>query len=168
MQQVIATTTVACKAAIVDKCSQVFSRGATAALFAILTMSFTPGAWANNCSSKDAEEAQTAVDRIDSWAHLAQFRERFLRCDHGSVAEGSSEAVARLLVDHWADLSALTGIEANHPGVTAFALRHINSTLDTGDLRQIAYLATKQCRPADTKICTGLKAATRRALRSQR
>ncbi|MFK2890506.1 hypothetical protein ISS98_05150 [Dyella flagellata] len=89
------------------------------------------------CTATQAEAADAAVDTLNSWAAVDAFRVKFKQCDDGSIAEGSSEAVARLLVDHWDTLHQLSPLIAKTPALRSFVLWHINSTLDTGDLDKI-------------------------------
>ncbi|MFL6707367.1 MAG: hypothetical protein ACJ8HI_04085 [Massilia sp.] len=134
----------------------------------LTTVSFAciPAVAANTCSAKDADSAQTAVEGIESWPRLAQVHQRFAQCDVGYIAEGNSEAVARLLVDRWEDLSTLNAMGAKQPGFMAFVLRHIDSTLDTGDLEQIVRRASSRCLPNNQKLCARLQVAAKRALAS--
>lgn len=89
------------------------------------------------CNASQAEAADAAVDTLNSWKAVAAFRAKFAQCDDGSIAEGSSEAVGRLLVDHWDTLPELSRLIEKTPALRPFVLRHINSTLDTGDLEKI-------------------------------
>ncbi|HZX27697.1 MAG TPA: hypothetical protein VFF16_11535, partial [Telluria sp.] len=67
------------------------------------------------------------MDRLESWAALDQARRRFSHCDDGSIAEGFSEAVARLLVDRWKTLRMLTLLARQDARLTSFVLKHIDA-----------------------------------------
>lgn len=54
------------------------------------------GAHAKTCLPKDAEAADAATDNLDSWIKLEWALKKYGHCDDGSIAEGNSEAVARL------------------------------------------------------------------------
>lgn len=140
---------------------QYIVRATICALASLLVIS---AASAKPCSATDADAAQSAVDSIDSWSTLAKAHQRFAHCDIASVAEGNSEAVARLLVDQWEQLPTLAALTAKQPGFMPFVLRHIDTTLDTADIERIAELASSRCPVGHTKLCASLSAASTRAL----
>lgn len=117
---------------------------------------------AAKCSASQAEAADAAVDTLNSWEAVAAFRTKFAQCDDGSIAEGSSEAVARLLVDHWDTLPELSHLIAKTPALRSFVLRHINSTLDTGDLNKIKQNAAN-CPSGIQSLCKGIAKAAAEA-----
>ncbi|WP_196240343.1 hypothetical protein [Dyella choica] len=122
-------------------------------------MAKTPAA---ACAASQAEAADAAVDTLNSWAAIATFREKFRQCDDGSIAEGSSEAVARLLVDHWDTLPELSPLIAKTPALRPFVLWHINSTLDTGDLDKIKQNAA-HCPNGMQSLCKSIAKAASKA-----
>ncbi len=131
------------------------------AIALVLGVSLTAGARGKSCTLKDAEAADELVDHMDSWAKVDSALKRFGHCDDGSIAEGNSEAVARLLVDQWATLPALADLIKTDPPLKRFVLRHIDSTLDTHDLEKIKALATSSCVKDLAVLCADLtKSAT--------
>jgi hypothetical protein len=122
-----------------------------------------PDAHAKTCSKHDAESADAAVDVLDSWTKLAWAVKKFGHCDAGSIAEGNSEAVARLLVDHWNTLPLLVKLVRRGPALKRFVLRHIDKTLDTDDLHRIQSLASSQCPEGSGPLCGELRRAAARA-----
>ena len=118
---------------------------------------------AKPCTQKDAQAADEMVDHLDSWEKVDSARKQFGHCDDGSIAEGNSEAVARLLVDRWDMLPALTELIKRDPALKRFVLRHIDTTLNTDDLDKIKSLAASKC-PADSAtLCSDLKKSAARA-----
>lgn len=115
------------------------------------------------CTPKDAEAADAAVDRLDSWQKLDWAFRKYGHCDDGSIAEGNSEAVARLLVDHWDTLPALVTLVKHDPPLKQFVLRHVDATLDTDDLEKIEELASSKCPEGATSFCKRLQTAAVRA-----
>jgi hypothetical protein len=115
------------------------------------------------CSPKDAAAADAAVDGLDSWAKVERASKKYGHCDDGSIAEGNSEAVARLLVDHWPTLPLLADLVKRDPALKKFILRHIDSTLDTNDLSRISELASTQCPSGSAPLCRELSQAAARA-----
>jgi hypothetical protein len=114
------------------------------------------------CSPKDAEAADAAVDGLDSWAKVEWSFKKYGHCDDGSIAEGNSGAVARLLVDHWATLPLLAERVKRDQALKKFILRHIDSTLDTDDLSRIGELASTQCPSGSAPLCRQLSQAAAR------
>lgn len=117
---------------------------------------------ATTCTTAQAQAADAAVDTLNSWESVAAFRTKFGQCDDGSIAEGSSEAVARLLVDHWDTLPALSRLITKTPALRTFVLRHINSTLDTGDLEKVKQNAA-HCPSSVQSLCKSIAKATAEA-----
>lgn len=114
-------------------------------------------AHAKACSPKDAEAADAAVDDLDSWTKLEQAFRKYGHCDDGSIAEGNSEAVARLLVDHWTMLPLLAALVKRDPAFKRFVLRHIDATLDTDDLDRLVAFASTQCPAGSAPLCSELR-----------
>lgn len=117
----------------------------------------------HGCSPKDAEAADAAVDSLDSWKKLDWAFKKYGHCDDGSIAEGNSEAVARLLVDHWDTLPSLVTLVKRDPALKQFVLRHVDTTLDTDDLEKIEAFASSRCPGDATLLCNELRMAAVRA-----
>lgn len=122
----------------------------------------------NPCSSLQAEAAQAAVEAAKTWPQLALAQQRFPHCDAGYVAEANSEAVARLLVDHWDTVSQLDSLAAAQPWFLQFVLLHLDTTLDAADLEHVLQLANTQCRRTSRRLCARLASAARRAIADSR
>lgn len=116
------------------------------------------------CSPAQAEQADEKVDTLDSWSAVHDYFGEYGPCDDGSIAEGSSEAVARLLVDHWDTLQALARLIDGDPPLEPFVLRHVNATLDTKDLERIRDRAASTCPEGASVLCVRLEEAASRAL----
>lgn len=134
-------------------------------LLAILLCMGFATAHARPCTSRDAEAADQAVDSLTSWAAVDRNFRKYGHCDDGSIAEGNSDAIARLLVDHWLTLDKLGELTRNHLPLRAYVLRHIDSTLNTRDLEKIEHLASSNCPSTLNALCADLKAAAERAKR---
>jgi hypothetical protein len=129
----------------------------------VLMLFFTAPANAGVCRAQDAKAADAMVDHIDSWTKLSMVYAKYKSCDLGEIAEGNSEAIARLLVDHWNTLPQLGKLIARNPRLKAYVLRHIDSTLDGADLTRIKRLASSSCLRDITSLCAALAAAAARA-----
>ena len=126
----------------------------------IALLCLCPPAWPDECTSADAYTAETITAYLDSWKNVAMAFKQFGKCDDGSVAEGFSEAVARLLADHWQQLPTFVQIAQSNPGLEAFVLRHLDETINLPDAKKIAKLARDSCpndaRPLCRKIVAKL------------
>ena len=120
-------------------------------------------AHARTCTPNDAEAADAAVDHLDTWEAIDHNFRKFGHCDDGSIAEGNSEAVARLLVDKWKTLPQLAALIKRHPTLKSYVLRHLDTTLNTDDLTRIVDLADSSCPQGQQPLCSSLKAAASKA-----
>ena len=130
----------------------------------VCLISQATNAQARSCSAAEADAADAAVADIDSWPAVAFVAKKYRHCDDGSIAEGSSEAVARLLVDHWDQLSVLNKLSQRDPELRRFVLRHVDSTLDTDDLQKLHALVTRKCPKGVAGLCRDLGAQVKTAL----
>src|SRR5580698_3776472 len=94
--------------------------------------SMTSVAAAKSCSPQQAEAADAMIDQLDDWDKVHTIFVKFKQCDDGSIAEGISESVSRLLVDEWATLPSLAMLGGQDAPFKSFVLRHIDTTLDSG------------------------------------
>jgi len=107
--------------------------------------------------------ADAELDGLDTWSKIRTAFQRYGQCDDGSIAEGNSEAVARLLVDQWTTLPTLAALVRRDRGLEGFVLRHIDTTLDPDDLERIKMLASSRCPAGIESLCSALSAAATRA-----
>lgn len=131
----------------------------------VLCVAASVAAHEKPCRAHDAEAADAMLDKLNDWAAIDMVRKRYGHCDDGSIAEGYSEAVARLLVDRWDTLPALAQLVRRNPALKRFVLRHVDATLDTKDLDQIAALASRSCPYSAVNLCSALKSSAKAAAR---
>ena len=129
-----------------------------------ISFSLLHAAYGKICSPADAEVADTMVDKLNSWTEVDRTFKLFKQCDDGSIAEGNSEAIARLLVDKWDTLPVLAKLIKRNPPLKLFVLNHINTTLDTNDLEKIKQLSTSACPERLDSLCVDLKKAATDAI----
>jgi len=135
----------------------------TLGLAFLLALMVATTAQARTCTPNDAEAADAAVDHLDTWEAIDRNFRKFGHCDDGSIAEGNSEAVARLLVDQWQTLPQLAALIKRHPALKSYVLRHLDTTLNTDDLTRIVELASSACPQGQQALCSSLKAAASKA-----
>ncbi|MDU5453321.1 hypothetical protein [Pseudescherichia vulneris] len=133
-------------------------------LFLIGTLLLSSHALADECTIKDVEAAEQAVDHLTSWQAMNDNFTRFHQCDEGSIAEGNSEAVIRLLVDKWEALPKLSVLTRQNTAFETWVLSHIDSTLDSGDLQTAVDLATSQCPASESALCQKIVKAAQAAI----
>jgi hypothetical protein len=128
-----------------------------------LSMQFAQGAI---CSPKEAEAADAIIDNLNSWTAVNQNFKQFKHCDDGSIAEGNSEAIGRLLVDKWDTLPVLAKLIKQNPSLKKFVLGHIDTTLNSNDLEKIQQLSLSNCPKDRELLCKDLNKAAKKALKS--
>jgi hypothetical protein len=134
---------------------------------AILTLSASYAACAQNapCSDPQDKRALAETDSLRTWDALYRSYEKYRACDDGAIAEGYSEAVARLLADHWETLPRLIALKMREPRFWRFVLKHIDATDDSGDLEKIRLNSTKHCAAELNSACASIERAAEVAIR---
>jgi len=135
---------------------------------AAVTLLWTPSAYGKKCTQRDFTAADAMVDHLDSWAKVSETFTKYGHCDDSSIAEGNSEAIARLLVDHWSLLPQLGTMTEHNQPLKAFVLRHLDATLNSTDLDKIVALATSSCPSGMDSLCQELKGAASQAAAESR
>ncbi|MCS0661115.1 hypothetical protein [Massilia terrae] len=137
------------------------------AVAALLLAASDGNAHERKCTAREASEADAMVDQLHSWKTVDAVFRRYSQCDSGSIAEGNSEAVARLLVDKWNTLPALVHLAKSRPGLRRFVVVHVDSTLNTSDLERIIKLSATSCPKGAAGLCDELHTAATAALGEQ-
>jgi len=116
------------------------------------------------CSAEKAKLAELETDHLRSWDSLYHSYIRYHSCDDGAIAEGYSEAVARILTDHWKTLPKCPPLYKSSPKFRTFVLRHIDATLAMTDLERIRKNAIRGCPANMAKDCGDIRNAVDRAI----
>ncbi len=82
------------------------------------------------CTQQEAAQAERETDSLKTWNSVYQFYKGFSQCDDGDIAEGVSDAVAKLLANRWDGVSELVRFVSNEKGFENFVLRHVDETID--------------------------------------
>ena len=87
------------------------SNGVVAIVFICLVITFwadTGQAQQHVCTTAEGRRVMDEADRVRTWNALYKSYRLYRQCDDGAIAEGYSESVARILVDHWKSLTNWT------------------------------------------------------------
>jgi hypothetical protein len=120
---------------------------------------------ASACTAPQQTAAEAAVETLTDWSRVRAFFEAYRTCDDGGVAEGVTEAVVRLLADHWDQLATLVLLIREQPALRPFVLTHIDSTTGRDDLQRTRFLATHRCPHDLSPLCQDIARAAQNAMR---
>jgi len=134
------------------------------ATLACLFLVATGSAVAKDCSPADEEAADMATDYLTNWQAVRDSYARYRQCDDGSIAEGNSEAVVRLLVDKWNTIPELVALTKQNADFESWVLKHIDTTVNGEDLESIERNAKENCGDNRKKICSKISSAASQAL----
>ncbi len=112
---------------------------------------------AHPCTQQDAQRADQAADKLNSWNRIYDWYKKYRQCDDGGPSEVVSEAVARNLVDRWETLPRLAGLARDDTGFRRFVLKHVDETLNEDDLKKISANAVNRCPTNLHMLCRELK-----------
>ncbi len=134
-------------------------------IFAVALSAQTSYSQRQSCSTAESNKADREAGRLRTWDALYRSYNRFAHCDDGSIAEGYSDSVGRILVEQWETLPRLV-ILANNGGFHKFVLRHVDATLDTRELEKIRTNAVHRCPAGKEDLCEQLVRAADEALKA--
>jgi hypothetical protein len=130
-------------------------------------MLFAGTAQAQNhlCTTAEGKLVLDEAVTLRSWDAVYRSFKRFGHCDDGAIAEGYSESVARILVDHWNRLPRFAELAGKSSAFRAFVIRHVDATLNTDDLEKIKENASTHCPATLWKTCNDLAKQADQALK---
>jgi hypothetical protein len=116
---------------------------------------------ADRCTQKDAEHADENVGRLKDWGAVYRAFKLYGKCDDGSIAEGHSDAVAKLFANRWQSLHDFAKLARAHPLFDRFVFWHLDTTVNLEDGLAIIKNAQSRC-PSDLKVlCRRLERAAK-------
>lgn len=127
-------------------------------LLCFIIATFQP-AWSESkkiCSEQDAMQAETEIDSLRNWEYIYKSYKRFAQCDDGSIAEGYSDVVARLLSDHWNTVGDLVRLGVHDRGFEQFVLRHVDELMSPTQAENIRRNALSHCVPNGNNLCRAI------------
>jgi hypothetical protein len=113
------------------------------------------------CSAEKGKLAEKEADTLRDWDSLQKSYAQYNNCDDGATAEGYSQSVARILVDHWETLPRLADIAKDASAFKAFVLKHVDASLNKSDIETIAANAKTRCPNGLGHLCNDLKKQAR-------
>jgi hypothetical protein len=113
------------------------------------------------CNREEAMQAETATDSLKAWNSVYRFYKQFSHCDDGGIAEGVSDAVAKLLANRWGSVIDFVKLASNDKGFENFVVRHVDDTIDwSHDAPLINENARLRCPSSSSRLCKILIART--------
>jgi len=98
---------------------------------------------------------ENEADTLRSWDALYKSYRLYGRCDDVDAAEGYSESIARILVDHWDTLPRLSQLIKKDKGFQRFV--GLDATMDTQDLEKVRENAMRRCPAGLAGLCKQLR-----------
>ena len=117
-----------------------------------------------HCSYADSEKAFYEAGRLQAWDKLYHSYLHYSGCDDGSIAEGYSDSVVRILAHHWNTLPQAFPLFASNAGFYKFVLKHIDATTVDDDLKMISANAIRSCPTGGSEYCAQIRKAAENAL----
>ena len=108
------------------------------------------------CGKTDALRAEAQAETLRSWDDVYKSYRSYRQCDDGAIAEGYSESVSCILVDHWITLPRLAQLVRRDDEFRRFLLNHVDETLSGEDVRTIRANAKNACPTGLRHLCDDL------------
>ncbi len=110
-----------------------------------------------DCSAVQAKNAEYSVDYLKTWQAVYDSFKKYPGCDDGAIAEGYSDAVVKLLANHWNKFANMQKLISKDPQFNAFILMHIDATTDWDDLKAVILHASHECPKGARSLCLDIK-----------
>jgi hypothetical protein len=123
-----------------------------ASLLILLSVSCAVAA-PNTCTSQKAMAAESDTDHLSSWPRVYESYRKYRDCDDGSIGEGYSDKICRLLAYKWDQAPVLNKLAHESRDFEKFVIKHIDDTVDLNDLKMIFANATRSCFPGGKALC---------------
>jgi len=106
------------------------------------------------CTRAEQLQAETEADTLRSWDALYKSYRLYGRCDNAAAAEGYSESMARILVDHWNTLPRLAELIREDKGFGDFV--GLDATMNMKDVDAVKQNAKRHCPAGLAGLCNKL------------
>ncbi len=114
------------------------------------------------CSKSDTANAEKAIERVLNWAQLQKVFQDYRHCDAGTVADGYTDAVMRMMVD-WKNMDALAAAMKKDPEYKEFIYAHLKAPAAKDDLPTVYSRARTGCPKGLDEFCAELADTTKPA-----
>ena len=111
---------------------------------------------AARCTREDADAADKDIDGLKNWAAIYRTFRLYKQCDDGSIAEGYSDAVAKLLANQWQSLPEFVKLARATPQFEQFVFHHLDETVNLVDDLAIVDNARYRCPQGLRALCRRL------------
>jgi hypothetical protein len=115
---------------------------------------------ANSCTRDKSEKAEYEYTRIHTWVALHKSYLAYHDCDDGGVAEGYDDAMVRLFLKNWNEISSVKRFILNDKKFAAFIIHHVNEEWSRGELENAKSLASKHCPKGLDQFCRNVVTKT--------
>jgi len=123
-------------------------------LILLLGFGAIPAAAQNGpCTKSEAIQADHEIDSLKDWDSIYRAYQKFSQCDDGSIAEGYSDAVGRLLGDDWKHFDRLIALAKADKRFQSFVLRHVDETVPADTSAKISRNARTRCPSGAKSLC---------------
>src|SRR5579863_727247 len=89
------------------------------------------------CDQQDELRADLEAGTLKTWRAIYGSFLRYRSCDEGTIAEGYSDSVVRMLAERWDELSSLQTLVDHDDGFRRFVFSHIDATTSPEDLETV-------------------------------
>lgn len=107
------------------------------------------------CSPADTAAAEKAIERIVTWQNLQKAWSDYRHCDKGTVDDGFTDALMRLMVG-WKNVDVIAAAMAKDAEFKAFVQKHVQSPAAKDDRDDLYALARKSCPAKQDAFCADL------------
>ena len=108
------------------------------------------------CTNDQAIAAETEADELKTWQEVYRSYRKFSQCDDGTIAEGYSDSIARLLSGHWEQAKELDLLATQDKGFKKFVLVHVDELMTSSQAAMIRDNARNHCPSGAQGLCTAL------------
>jgi hypothetical protein len=131
----------------------------------ILLSSISSGAKEMPCPEQTAMQAEKAVAAARDWKSLHGVYRRYRQCDDGSIAEGFTESVMRVLVDKWSTLNDFSMLAKKDKVFADFVYRHIDESAGKADLLKVLENVKTNC-GVGKDVCNRIRGSAESAIKA--
>jgi hypothetical protein len=108
------------------------------------------------CTMDEEKQADTEASTLKTWREVYSSYKSFIQCDDGSIGEGYSDSVARLLSEHWNTTGELLQLVSRDKDFEQFVMRHIDELMSLSQGRKIRENASSHCPAQGVQMCKSI------------